>query len=85
MRKKSDDSTPNSKRRRTSHQNQSLLRVRIDDAPLCEALQLSSASSTRDVLEQNLQLLVRLKHQEQLRGARGPLRWSSDLAVMRRD
>jgi Arc/MetJ family transcription regulator len=60
-------------------------RISIDDELLAEALQLTGASSTRDVIEQSLQLLVRLKRQERLRGVRGRLRWSSDLDLMRRD
>jgi len=71
--------------RRTSYERQSHIRVRIDNGLLAETMQVTGASSTHEVIAQSEQLLLRLKRQEQLRGARGRLRSSSDLAVMRRD
>ena len=47
------------------------LRITIDAELLAEAMQLSSASTTREMIQESLQLLVRLKRQEQLRAARG--------------
>jgi Arc/MetJ family transcription regulator len=57
----------------------------IDDALMAEAMRLSGARTKREAVEVALQLLVRMRRQEQLRGARGRLRWSGDLAAMRRD
>jgi Arc/MetJ family transcription regulator len=47
------------------------LRITVNEENLAEAMQLSDASTTREVIEHSLQLLVRLKRQEQLRNARG--------------
>jgi hypothetical protein len=44
MRKRADDSAPNSKGRRMSHQKQSLLHVRIDDDLVAEAIELCGAA-----------------------------------------
>ena len=47
------------------------LRITLNDELLAEAMQLTGRASTREVIEQSLQLLVRLKRQEQLSDARG--------------
>ena len=50
------------------------VRISINAELLAEAMQLSSATNAREVIEESLQLLVRLKRQEQLRAARGFLK-----------
>ena len=57
----------------------------IDDELIAEAMQLSGARTKREVVEHSLRLLVQLKRQERLRGARGKLQWIGDLEAMRRD
>jgi Arc/MetJ family transcription regulator len=57
----------------------------IDKQLMSEALRLSGAPSMRQVVEDSLRLLVQLKRQERLRGARGRLRWRGNLEAMRRD
>lgn len=57
----------------------------IDDRLIAEAMQLSGARTKRQAVEDSLRLLVKLKRQEQVREARGKLRWTGDLEAMRRD
>lgn len=57
----------------------------IDDKLIAEAMKLSGARTKREVVEEGLRLMVRLKRQERLRGALGKLKWSGDLDAMRRD
>jgi Arc/MetJ family transcription regulator len=57
----------------------------IDDKLLAEAMKLSGARTKREVVEDSLRLLVRLKQQEKIRGARGKLKWTGELEAMRRD
>lgn len=57
----------------------------IDDRLMAEAMRLSGARTKRQVVEESLRLMVRLKKQERVRAARGRLRWSGDLDVMRID
>jgi Arc/MetJ family transcription regulator len=64
LRKNAAGNTQDSKTRRALRTKQSPLRIRIDDELLAEATQLTGASSTREVIEQSLQLLVRAKRQE---------------------
>ena len=57
----------------------------IDDELIAEAMRLSGARTKREAVEYSLRLLVQLKSQERLRGARGKLQWIGDLEAMRRD
>ena len=52
---------------------------------MAEAMRLSGARTKRQVVEESLRLMVRLKKQERVRAARGRLRWSGDLDAMRID
>ena len=61
------------------------INIVIDDILMSEALRLSGAPSTRQVVEDALRLLVRLKRQERLRSVRGKLRWRGNLEAMRVD
>jgi Arc/MetJ family transcription regulator len=64
VRKKTDGRAQKSNTSRATLAKQQRLRIRIDDELLAEATQLTGASSTREVIEQSLQLLVRAKRQE---------------------
>jgi Arc/MetJ family transcription regulator len=50
----------------------------IDDTLIAEAMKVSGARSKRELVEDCLRLLVRLKRQERIRHARGKLPWRSD-------
>ena len=57
----------------------------IDPALIAEAMRLSGATTKRQAVEESLRLMVRIKRQEQIRSARGKLRWVGDLEAMRHD
>ncbi len=57
----------------------------IDDELMRRALELSGLKTKKEVVETGLRLLVRIKQQERLRGARGKLKWEGNLDEMRRD
>jgi Arc/MetJ family transcription regulator len=57
----------------------------IDPKLMAEALRLSGAPSKRQVVEDSLRLLIRVKRQERIRESRGKLKWTGDLDAMRRD
>jgi Arc/MetJ family transcription regulator len=57
----------------------------IDDQLMERALAASGYRTKREVVEEGLRLLVRLKEQEQICAARGKLPWDGDLEAMRRD
>jgi Arc/MetJ family transcription regulator len=57
----------------------------IDDHLMKRAMRAAGTATKRETVERGLKLLVRLKDQENLRAARGKLRWEGDLNEMRRD
>ena len=57
----------------------------IDDGLLERAMRATGAKTKREVVELGLAALVRLKEQEEVRGYRGKLRWTSDPDETRRD
>ena len=57
----------------------------IDEGLMRKAKKLSALNTKRQVVESALHLLVQVKEQEQIRRARGKLKWSGDLAAMRTD
>ncbi len=57
----------------------------IDDQLMKRAMRAARTATKRATVERGLKLLVRLKEQENLRAARGKLRWEGDLDAMRRD
>ena len=59
--------------------------VVIDDRLLAQARRLTGITTTREILEEGLKLLVRLKQQEKVKAWRGKLRWDGDLETMRTD
>ncbi len=57
----------------------------IRDELMQTAMELTKAKSKREVVEQALETLIRIKKQEDIRSLRGRLRWEGDLEAMRRD
>ena len=57
--------------------------IDIDDDLMNAALAVSGARTKREVVEQALDMLVKLKQQEELRELRGKLVWEDDLERMR--
>ncbi len=57
----------------------------IDDELVAEAQRLTGISTKRGVVQEALQLLVRLKRQEAVKTWRGKLPWEGDLETMRQD
>lgn len=57
----------------------------IDDQLIAEAMRLTGVSTKRQVVEDALRLVVRLKRQELIRTGRGRMKWTGDLDAMRRD
>jgi Arc/MetJ family transcription regulator len=57
----------------------------IDDRLMKRAMRAAGTATKRETVERGLKLLVRLKDQDNLRAARGKLRWEGDLDAMRRD
>lgn len=57
----------------------------IDDELMARAMRVSGTRTKRETVELGLQMLIRLKQQERLRGLRGKLHWEGDLDQLRRD
>jgi len=57
----------------------------IDDNLMKAALKATGAKTKREAVELGLQVLIRLKKQDQIRRYRGKLQWSGDLDEMRSD
>lgn len=57
----------------------------IDDTLMKNALRLSGLRSKRETVEAGLRLLVQIRPQEQIRQARGKLKWEGDLEASRSD
>jgi Arc/MetJ family transcription regulator len=55
----------------------------IDDELMEKALEVSNAKTKKDVVEEALSLLIRLKQQMKLRDLRGKLQWEGNLTEMR--
>lgn len=57
----------------------------IDDRLMSEALAASGLKTKREVVEEALRTLVRLRQQEGLRSLRGTVAWEGDLDAWRTD
>ena len=57
----------------------------IDDKLMRDALRASGLKTKREVVEEGLRTLLRLKRQEEIRTFRGKLSWKGDLDAMRTD
>ena len=57
--------------------------IDIDDELMAKAMAASNATTKKAVVEQGLQLLVRLKAQEGIKKWFGKVQWDGDLGAMR--
>jgi Arc/MetJ family transcription regulator len=57
----------------------------IDDKLMSRALKTSGLNTKREVVEEALRLLVKVKNQSKLKKLRGKLKWEGDLDEMRSD
>jgi Arc/MetJ family transcription regulator len=59
--------------------------IEIDDRLMKQALRLTGYKTKRAVVEAGLQMLVRVKGQEEMLKLAGKVHWDGDLDKMRRD
>lgn len=59
------------------------INIELDEKLIEDAMSCSGATTKREVIENALRLLVKLKSQEQVRDLRGQLQWTGDLESMR--
>lgn len=57
----------------------------IDDRLMKESLRATGLKTKREVVEEGLRTLVRLRKQAEVRQLRGKLNWRGDLTAMRSD
>ena len=57
----------------------------IDDKLMKDTLRMTGIKTKREVVEQGLRTLLRLRQQEDIRRFRGTLNWQGDLDAMRTD
>lgn len=57
--------------------------IHLDERLVRRAAQLTGLKTKRAIVQQSLELLVRLKEQEKIRRYRGKLRWRGDLSKSR--
>ena len=59
------------------------INIELDEEMLEDAMSCSGATTKREVIENALRLLVKLKLQKQVRSLRGQLKWTGNLESMR--
>ncbi len=59
--------------------------IPVHDQPIADAQQITGIKTKSAVVEEALSLLVRIKHQEEIKAWRGKLSWTGDLEAMRTD
>lgn len=57
----------------------------IDDKLMSVALKISGLKTKKEVVEEGLRLLVKVKNQSKLKKLRGKLKWEGNLDEMRLD
>ena len=57
----------------------------IDDKLMSVALKTSGLKTKKEVVEEGLRLLVKVKNQSKLRKLRGKLKWEGNLDELRQD
>jgi Arc/MetJ family transcription regulator len=57
----------------------------IDDKLMSAALKTSGLKTKKEVVEEGLRLLVKVKNQSKLKKLRGKLKWEGNLEKMRED
>ena len=55
----------------------------IDDDLMAQAQKATGLSTKKEIVEQGLKLLIRLKKQQSIRDLRGKVKWEGDLDEMR--
>lgn len=55
----------------------------IDDQLMADALQATGLKTKKEVVEQGLKTLIKLKQQEKIKAFKGKLKWDDDLEEMR--
>ncbi|MEM7757721.1 MAG: type II toxin-antitoxin system VapB family antitoxin [Cyanobacteria bacterium P01_A01_bin.40] len=55
----------------------------IDDQLMADALQATGLKTKKEVVEQGLKTLIKLKQQENIKAFKGKLQWDGDLEEMR--
>lgn len=55
----------------------------IDDQLMSDALKATGLQTKKEVVEEGLKALIKLKKQSEIRGLRGKLKWDGDLDDMR--
>jgi Arc/MetJ family transcription regulator len=60
-------------------------RIVIDDKLIRDTLRATGLNTKREVVEEALRTLLRLKRQTEIRRLRGKLDWQGDLNAMRSD
>jgi Arc/MetJ family transcription regulator len=58
--------------------------IEIDDALMAEAQKISGQTTKKQTVEQALRLMIRLRRQQEVRGAFGKYRWRGNLAQSRK-
>lgn len=59
--------------------------IEIDDRLMADALRRTGLKTKREVVDEALRTLVRLRSQEEIRKWRGKIVWEGDLDAMRTD
>ncbi|MEO8130304.1 MAG: type II toxin-antitoxin system VapB family antitoxin [Bryobacteraceae bacterium] len=59
--------------------------IEIDDKLMRDTLRATGLKTKREVVEEGLRTLLRLKRQSEIRRFRGKLKWKGDLDSMRSD
>jgi Arc/MetJ family transcription regulator len=59
--------------------------VVVDDNLMTSALKASGLKTKKGAIEEGLKLLVQVRSQKAIKGFRGKLKWSGNLAEMRTD
>ncbi|MCB1808275.1 MAG: type II toxin-antitoxin system VapB family antitoxin [Candidatus Competibacteraceae bacterium] len=57
----------------------------IDDKLMADALKATGLQTKKEVVEEGLKALIKLKQQADIRSLRGQLKWEGDLDDMRSD
>ncbi|MEZ5592702.1 MAG: type II toxin-antitoxin system VapB family antitoxin [Gammaproteobacteria bacterium] len=57
----------------------------IDDKLIADALKATGLKTKKEVIEEGLKALIKLKQQADIRALRGQLKWEGDLDDMRSD
>ena len=57
----------------------------IDDQLMADALQATGLKTKKEVVEQGLKTLIKLKQQEKIKTFKGKLKWDGDLEEMRQN